>query len=459
MIRWWAQKPGPGTWSAASTALAVIVVGAGLFGGAARAGDGSAGDGPSTEAGGAASATVDLGDEVTLMRLVWERSPEVAFARGEVAIMHAEVVRARLLANPELDLELGSLPLAGAPDEVQTPWTQGPSVSLGLGWTVEVGKRHARTRLARAGVDLAGASAQALAYERFFEVLGVLSRLALAELEAELFKELVTESEALLQLQRKRLQAGDIPATEVSRAELEHARLLAQQGTALSEQHEALGQCAQLLGLRCPTFGDQARAWVERMLATPLPASWEEAIAERHPELLELTRREEVARALSGLAEAEALPDIGLRVGYTWDTFPGNHGHTASLGVSVPLMVSRRGQAEAAQAQAELVRVQAMRAARRATATHAIEMAQRRLDLVRSRRGDMQRAMAQGDALIDAMVAALARGGGNLADLLMARRSRQEVALEALAIEALAIDAVLDARREAGLAPALTHTP
>lgn len=395
-----------------------------------------------------------LADDQALIDLVWTRSPEVLLARGQASAAQAEVVRAGLYPNPELSLDASSLPLGGAPAEIDSPWRDGPALGVGLGWTLELGKRAPRQRLAKAGFDTALGQARVVAEDRFFELLSVLSRLAMAELRADAMSGLIAQSQALLDLQEKRAQAGDIAQTEVAKAELEHARLAAQQGTALSEREEARGRCAQLVGLACPAFTPPAaRAWVDRALAYTLPSTLTPELQAAHPELQALDAEARQARALADVASSAAIPDLGLRAGYAYNSLPGNIAHTASLGVSIPLTFASRGQAEAAQSQAELQRIGAQRDARIATAARAIETAQRRLDLARQRTRGIDQTLERARALTETLTTALQRGAGNLADLLIARRAIQEIQLDRLATLELAIDAVLDARREAGLAP------
>lgn len=395
-----------------------------------------------------------LADDQALIDLVWTRSPEVLLARGQASAAQAEVVRAGLYPNPELSLDASSLPLGGAPAEIDSPWRDGPALGVGLGWTLELGKRAPRQRLAKAGFDTALGQARVVAEDRFFELLSVLSRLAMAELRADAMSGLIAQSQALLDLQEKRAQAGDIAQTEVAKAELEHARLAAQQGTALSEREEARGRCAQLVGLACPAFTPPAaRAWVDRALAYTLPSTLTPELQAAHPELQALDAEARQARALADVASSAAIHDLGLRAGYAYNSLPGNIAHTASLGVSIPLTFASRGQAEAAQSQAELQRIGAQRDARIATAARAIETAQRRLDLARQRTRGIDQTLERARALTETLTIALQRGAGNLADLLIARRAIQEIQLDRLATLELALDAVLDARREAGLAP------
>ena len=97
-------------------------------------------------AGGAALPVPDTFDEVQLALLLWQRSPELAEARANLALAESERVRALLYPNPALDLNWGTLPLGRTNPPGLDKWSQVPNYSATFSELVEIGKRGPRQR-------------------------------------------------------------------------------------------------------------------------------------------------------------------------------------------------------------------------------------------------------------------------------------------------------------------------
>src|SRR5262249_35267873 len=154
-------------------------------------------------------------------------------------------------------------------------------------------------------------------------------------------------------------------------------------------------------------------------------------------------------------ARRHAVPDVTVRLGYTYDTFEvsGNQRNSLAAGVQVPLPVADRGQADLEAASAEMLRAQSTRSSLIESGRLALEAGGRRRLLTASRIAQMQAALAKADTLRNEMQAASRQGGTSQVDVLLARRRYEELLLEGNDLEGEAYENVLKIRRTAALFP------
>lgn len=401
----------------------------------------------------------DYGDDARLAAAVWARSPEVIDARQQSMVAASEETRAHLLPNPQLDLAWGTIPVGPTtPRDLDDPLGNVPNYSAGLSELIELGKRGPRQAATGAEREAAGWRAVAVFADRYFQLLAAIAKIATAEERAAMLDRQVGESERLLQLEQARAAKGEIAKMQAARAEGEHMRLAAQRDGARSDLEEARAACAELVAEPCSPFGgeDAARAFLVAGAGAPLPAAWSDAIAARRPDLAALAAAERAADERLALARHQAIPDVTVRLGYTYDTFVASGAQRQSLGVGMqlPLPVADHGQADEAKASATLVSARRARDALDAAGRAALAAAIQRRALIADRLARLDTALANADALRTTMSGAAREGGASEVDVLLARRRYQEVLLDRTQLDYDAYAAALAGRQAAALFPA-----
>ncbi|MBD3222341.1 hypothetical protein GF314_13970 [bacterium] len=240
-------------------------------------------------------------DRDEVLRLARERSVAIQVARAEVDRAAGELRTARTWRhNPELDVEAG--PRRGPDGET---WDR----SIGLSQRLDLAGRGAR-------IDAAGAEHAAARDRSRAIAVTVLSEAACYHLEAlhaaqrrRLAGQSVDLHQRLLEIARRRHEAGETGTLDVHRASVAAARARMRLATAEAAEQERLTRLATLLALEpgCPieVAGD---------LAWPLPgdvARVQAAVA-AHPELDALDARLREAEALVRVAGAARWPEVGL---------------------------------------------------------------------------------------------------------------------------------------------------
>jgi outer membrane protein TolC len=186
-----------------------------------------------------------------------------------------------------------------------------------------------------------------------------------------------------------------------------------------------------------------------------MPDAWSGEIEQRRPDIASLAAELHAADQKALLARRHAVPDVTVRLGYTYDSFEvsGNQRQSLAAGVQIPLPVADRGQAELEAASAEMLRAQSTRSSLIESGRLALEAAGRQRALTASRIAQMQAALEKADALRNEIQAASRQGGTSQVDVLLARRHYQELLLDGNDLEAEAYDDVLKIRRTAAIFP------
>jgi len=415
---------------------------------------------PAASAGGApageqAPASLDLGrmpDDRTLAQLLWARSPDLVTARSKLASARSEVVRADVLPNPSLDASWNTIPVGRTnPPDLSDPLEQVPNYAVSLSMLVEIAKRGPRQRAARSGFEAAALDTYELLRQRYYDTLERIAEVAAAQVRVAALGDLVGDAHRLTELQQERTRRGDAPGVDADRAALEEDKYA---GTLRDERQklaEGLVACGHTAGVPCRPFADakDASAYLSRGIrAAP-------GDLDTRPDIRSLAAQQASATASLELAHNKRIPDPTFRIGYVYDQFvvAGNQRNSLMAGVSVPLPVFDRGQADAlaaaasadaaGRAQALLV-TQAERDAA-ALATQAEDVAARRRALTET-------SLPLARRLVDTLERAVRQGGTSLSELLLARRSLGELVLDDADVELLAfrVDAALARNGAAG---------
>ena len=303
------------------------------------------------------------------------RHPEVTEAQAALDVARAGEVSAG--ARPQLGVS-GEIGRATDPGPFESPW---------------FGIAAARSRTARAAVDVAGATwAVAL---RTHEVHA--ATLAADSLAAALDAERASLA-TVIRSARRRLEAGEVASSEVARLTSEQATLEIERSRIDAQREGTRQDLARALALPRSHLGDIAPRpdRVDGCRAT-------EAMPLETLESRALTQRAEVGRSLAGYAEAEAAlrlevarswPDLVLGPGFVWD----GGVHRWNLFASLPELMLNRNRGPIGEATAR----------RAAVAVHVDAMQQEVLADVATARAACTGAMRE-LATSDSAVSALAR--------------------------------------------------
>lgn len=289
-------------------------------------------------------------DERRAVELFLATSPEVAAARQQVEIARAGVVAAGVWPNPTLDLEREQVFSAGGPAERNR---------LGVSWPWQVGgKRELRQAAARAGVVAAEARARRRIFLLSQDLRLAFATAAAAEGRARLYREHLASFERLERVVETRAQAGESAGLDLMRLQLAKAEIEARHSEALANAQEARARLAGLMGqaLEPPLLP-------ARPAHVPQPATLVELAIDSRADLAALVAEREQAEQALALAERARWPDPALAAGLLQTNEPTVQGLGYVGGVSWPVPVLDRGQAQRARAEAELAAVEAAIAA------------------------------------------------------------------------------------------------
>ena len=400
----------------------------------------------------------DYADEAKLAELLWEHSPEVIEARHQMGVAGSEVTRSRLYPNPQLDFGWNTIPVGQTnPPDLQDPIANVPNYVVGLSELFELAKRGPRQAAAVAEFESTRAQTAAVFADRFFDLLRAIGRIATAQVRVAVIGEEVEGATRLLELERARAEKGEIARMQVDRWESEEARLLAARDVARTEIEAARAECAASLAAACPPFesGDTARRFLRQGATAPLPTAWGPEIEARRPDLSALSAALRAADERVTLAKRQAIPDVTLRFGYTYDTFvvSGNQRQSLALGMQMPLPVANHGQADLEAASAAMLRARQARDALVAAGQFSLDAATRQRALIADRFVQFKAALEKAARLRSSMEGAAQQGGMSQVDVLLARRRYEELQLEGVELDGDAYDAALKIRQAAAVFP------
>jgi outer membrane protein, heavy metal efflux system len=288
-------------------------------------------------------------DLKTLVQLVTRRSTAVATENIAALAAKSEARQAHLLGNPILDATWGTIPIGSTnPPGDAAPLANIPNYSVGLSYTVLLGKRGPRQERAHALVEGAAASVEAVARANALDLARVFGTLAASSLKVEGLRHQVVESRDLIALAKARLDTGFGSPLDVDRLEIELHRVEQEVAATEGEELVQLAQCTEIVRERCAPFASSAEArrfvevWVDH-------ADRAGGNVEQRPDVRALDAYRRAAGAEADLGHAQAIPDPQLRVGYMRDlhTSAGSQENSFSLGVTLPLPLFDHGQAVA----------------------------------------------------------------------------------------------------------------
>ena len=387
--------------------------------------------------------------------MLWSRSPDMVAARARVDQTRAEAERAGRWPNPTLDASWNTIPVGETnPAHLDGPLFNVPNYQVGLSSPIEVGKRSPRKQATLHAQRAAGLDAAEILRLVHLDLLSAVGRVATSEERIAALEGQVADAVRLTNLAHERVAHGDVARLDEERARLEEAKLRSVLAEERHQLSDALLECGRAAGLRCEPFGsiEIAHAFLDSHSALPDPAELHRA-AENRPDLQSLAEQEAAAESALRLARARTLPDPTFRLGYTRDQFvvSGNQKNSVSVGISLPLPVSERGQADAALALSARSPAHTARLLR-------LEQAQRDLDrllddarALKLRQTTMrQEYLPLAHSLVARLTASVKAGGVPLPELLLARRTLNELLSDASDLDRSIFENILSLRRHSG---------
>jgi cobalt-zinc-cadmium efflux system outer membrane protein len=305
-----------------------------------------------------------------VVEIALRRNPDIMAARVRVDSAQGEQRIARAIPNPIVN---------SAPNQ---PWQY--TVSLLLDLTPQ---RLFRTRAAARGTDAALADATDIVRQVTFSVRQAFSDVLLAELTRALADERREIFRQLLAADSVRLRSGDLPEREVTKAELELARIDAELLRAGAQVHASRLTLQLQMGVAAPdTSFTVTGALAYQPVIVPEDSLAVLAVRLR-PDLLAARERTVQSEAIKHLAATLWLPTPQLTYSYQHggqfargDLFTNGSPYALGFGFTLPLFYlnggeREKGRAGLAAAQLATARAQAQVATDIATAVDAYHSA------------------------------------------------------------------------------------
>ena len=393
-------------------------------------------------------------NDAELSRLVWERSVDLQGARARIAQARADAARAHLLPNPGLDVGYNTIPI-GVHNPANEPFFSIPNLQVGVSELVELGKRGPRQDATAQIARAVGFDTIEQLRQRFFDVKELYADIATSQARIASFTQLVEGATRLRQLEEARAAHGETSSLDLDRAQVEEDKLR----SSLAEENErlraGLRNCTLALGDACEPFGDAAAA---TSFLEVLARTSEVGRFEARPDLRALSAQADAARAAGVLAERRAIPDLTVRFGYVKDWFvtSGNQPNSLFVGVSLPLPVFDHGQHDAQAAAvlaqtSERSRVLLLESSRQSLTGIGVELTA--FDERRTRLRGSTIPLAK--RIVERLEEAVTRGGATLQDLILARRTLEELFIDALDLELATYKLSITRARLSGVVPPL----
>jgi outer membrane protein, heavy metal efflux system len=376
------------------------------------------------------------------LRNVQAGNPDLKAARASIDIARAQIDIAKVLPDPEISLGVSQYDITRRGNPTMIGGQLSVPIELG-------GKRRSRVAVAKAGVDGATLdyadavrSLRGLATDTFINALH--ARLMLTQKQ-----EALASLQRLVDVNQRRLAAGDIAETELVQSRVEMRRFAADVLDAEGEQRASEVALGKLVGGEGP-----ARIVAEGELRVSPPHFDRPGLAaglDQRSDVRAAAMRLETARRQVELEHAKRMIDVSVGVGWTRSLAVGGEAGSpaadlVAASVSVPLPFSRiyRGELAAAEAtqrqsqnQLEAVRVRARAELQEALAL--FDAAARRVALYDDG------TLVDASAVLSKTLYSYQRGEATLVELLIAQRTASEVQLaylDALADRAHALVAV-----------------
>jgi cobalt-zinc-cadmium efflux system outer membrane protein len=249
--------------------------------------------------------------DLTLAALYYH--PDLAVARARLGEAEAAVVTAGEIPNPQLSFE----------DLAYNLHTGAPVVAPIISFVIETaGKRHYRSKEARALVDAARADLETASWQVRGGVRSALLDLWAAESAGGLLRQRLAVQDELVELLEHRLAAGAVSALDLARERIARNQMSLALSDAERRRVDALTALAAAIGVPREALDGVAFSFVD--IASPAPPALDRGKLRREA----LFRRSDVQALLADYAAAESAlalavanqyPNLTLGPGYGYD--------------------------------------------------------------------------------------------------------------------------------------------
>lgn len=287
--------------------------------------------------------TLDVATEILLAR-----NPAILRERQNIAIARANLLGARQLPNPELDISSESYPLF---ESNPGPFFKTSEAVVRVGQPIEIaGKRKKRTLVAEQDVTVTESLLQDTIRQVKLELRTRYYRIVLAKSEYDLARGVLDQFDEIIRLNEARFKQGEVSGLELARVQTERLRFFNDLVGAETELRNEKTSLLELLGSADMSAPIEV---AEGLTFSPFAQNVEEleqaAIAARadlraRRELVEREKRD------LRLEKANAIPNVTPFFGYKRNLVD----NTAAFGVNVSLPIFNRNQGGVARATARI---------------------------------------------------------------------------------------------------------
>lgn len=357
---------------------------------------------------------------------------DVSLARRALDVARGDVTAADRAPIAVLSSKAGSINLQNGIGEGNLFRDKRLEKVIGVDWTYERGnKRELRTQAAQSLADAAMADVEDIKVQQLIATAAAYFDLLAAQERINEVRAIARSAAQLASTAQRRVQAGDLPALDAARTEIEAQRAATDLASALIDrQRTALG-LAQLTGISNP-----AALWVQAdwPVLQSLPTDTLYPSIEARAEVRAALQRVEAARAALESTSAQKSRDLTLGTSFTH--FPGTSTRQLEFRLQMPLngfLGSYNFQGEIARAQAQLGQAEDTLEKTRRSATADFQRLQQ------NQSGAAARALSYEASILPrahkvAEMAELAysKGAMSLTELIDARRTLRSILIEAL---------------------------
>jgi len=402
------------------------------------------------QAGGSVAVDALLKDTPALLSWLEDHNKDVLAAAARVDQAQAELRQGRLYPNPAL---------SGTVSDLTVGTTNPPGLSRGdtaiygtvLSQTVEIGKRGPR-------IESAGLRLQSERNSYFDTVNGktaearyALGRVAYLGARQSVLEESLAAARQNLDIQRSRLQNGDLSGNDFDRLQVDTMLLESEVAANRQEYEGATFSCGAVLAAPCAPGTDTEAL----NAAAPVPPGPDvrEAI-ERRPDIRALLFERDAARVDARLARRRRIPDPNLSLGYTHDnlTISGDQPRTYQFSIGIPLPLFDRGQHDSTRAEARARELEWTAAASRDRGRADVEaLLRRKASLEGTLDRLVNQAVPKSKGVLEATLGAVSQGGVSMTDLLLTRRTHIDLLLKVMDLQFDLFAVRNDLRRALGL--------
>ena len=276
------------------------------------------------------------------------QNPRLAAFGWEVRAREAQILQARLLPNPEVDVEVENFAGSGALREFRSS-----EITILLSQLIELGgKRRTRVRVAALESTLAAWDYETTRIEVLTQVTQAFVEVLSAQERVRLNEDLVRLAEQGLNTVAERVRAGKVSPVEETRFQV----TLSTSRIALERAQRDLEATRKRLvtawGGSTPTF-TSAEGTLDTLSAIPPAERLLELIAQ-NPEVARWATEMVQRQATLAREGAQRIPDPTLRGGFRHLSETGDN--ALVMGVSIPLPVFNRNQGKVLEARYRLAK-------------------------------------------------------------------------------------------------------